>query len=200
MFVTMICPNCGGSAQIEAGRSAMCPYCASELNAANTDQGFAFAADVQYAQNAAQNTQFAPPPAQLPSAYAGQQISPVRYAQPERQYSQAELAAARKKRSQWHLMNTAMFLIQAAVLTGAVCLSDYVSDYGIPAMLGWLLSLPVCGALSALMRPDEAYIEKKPMFRSKLLQGIMHFLVSLPASAVLGGMMYAILRVFTEIF
>lgn len=43
-YINIICPNCGGTAQIEAGRSAMCPYCACELHTpAGGDQGFAFA-------------------------------------------------------------------------------------------------------------------------------------------------------------
>ncbi|MBP0975485.1 MAG: hypothetical protein J6P20_05415, partial [Oscillospiraceae bacterium] len=42
-FINIVCPNCGGKAQIESGRSAMCPYCACELNAQQEDQGFAFA-------------------------------------------------------------------------------------------------------------------------------------------------------------
>ena len=29
-FVTITCPQCGGQAQIEAGRSVMCPYCGKE--------------------------------------------------------------------------------------------------------------------------------------------------------------------------
>ena len=53
-FITMICPNCGGQAQIEAGHSAMCPYCGNEMAASPVDTGAAFAQDMQ----------FAPPPAQ----------------------------------------------------------------------------------------------------------------------------------------
>jgi DNA-directed RNA polymerase subunit RPC12/RpoP len=27
----LVCPNCGGEAQLEAGRSAICPYCGRKV-------------------------------------------------------------------------------------------------------------------------------------------------------------------------
>ena len=72
-MINIICPKCGGQAQVEAGRSAMCPYCAYELNSSLADPGFAFAEDVQFAENVraaenmqfAQDVQFAQPPVQM---------------------------------------------------------------------------------------------------------------------------------------
>ena len=81
-FINIICPNCGGKAQLEAGRSAMCPYCARELNAPEGEGGFAFApppeqeflrdvqlaeADMQFAEPdfAQPDIQFAQPPVQM---------------------------------------------------------------------------------------------------------------------------------------
>ena len=101
-FINITCPKCGGQAQIEAGRSAMCPYCACELNAAAPDPGFAFAEDMQFAENlrAAENMQFAqdvqfaqapvqqPVQMQQPNAYASPQINPAQFINPAMPYQQ----------------------------------------------------------------------------------------------------------------
>ena len=222
-FINIVCPNCGGKAQIESGRSAMCPYCACELNAQQEDQGFAFAKDVQFAQGmqAAQDIQFAEPdfaqqmqfqqppvqqPAmmQQPNVFAAPQVNPAQFAAPAqyRQYSQAELQTARKRRKQWHWLNIAMIAVQALIVTFGGILLDYFyeDDLGALMIVAWLFSQPVCAILPGAMRPDEAYIEQKPLFKKKLVQSIMHFLISLPASAAAGGIMYVILRIIAEIF
>ena len=76
-LVTIICPNCGGQAQIEAGRSAMCPYCGRELSAqAAAQSGMAMAQEIQFAQD----VQFAPPPVQQPER--AKQDNPAAYMYP----------------------------------------------------------------------------------------------------------------------
>lgn len=221
-FISITCPNCGGRAQIEAGRSAMCPYCACELNAQQEDQGFAFAKDMQFMQGmqaqdlqfaepdfAQQNMQFAQPPVQQPvmqqpNVFAAPQMNPAQYAaqMQYRQYSQADLQMAQKRRRQWHILNITMIAVQALVLTFAIGLVDYFfeDDLGVMLILAWLFSQPVCAILSGAMRPDDAYIDRKPLFRKKLVQTIIHFLISLPASAAAGGIFYAILRIIAGIY
>lgn len=222
-FINITCPKCGGQAQIEAGRSAMCPYCACELNAAAPDPGFAFAEDMQFAENlraaenmqSAQDVQFAQAPVQQPvqmqqpNAYASPQINPAQFINPAMQYQQPvqqfppqQLEAARKKRRQWHFLNLGMLAVQAVVLLFAIGMLDYFynDDLGALLIVAWLFSLPVCAILSGAMRPDEAYIDRKPLFKRKIIQGFMHFLISLPVTAATAGILYAILNMLNYMF
>lgn len=203
-FITMICPNCGGQAQIEAGHSAMCPYCGNEMAASPVDTGAAFAQDVQYAPPPAQAAVQMQDPflqqaaiqqqAAMPMQQQVMPMQPGGYAMQAPQYTQEQLAQAKKKRGSWHFMNLAMPAVQAAVLGLGVMLSDYNEDIGVPMILAWLMSLPVCGIISGVLRPDQAYPDKRPMFRSKVVQGIMQFIIGTAASAVGGGILYAILE------
>ena len=108
-LVTIICPNCGGQAQIEAGRSAMCPYCGRELSAqAAAQSGMAMAQEMQFAQD----VQFAPPPAQQ-AMQMQPQIQPDAMAMPQMQqtyqpqqysapmYTPDQLRQAEKMRNSW---------------------------------------------------------------------------------------------------
>ena len=169
------------------------------------------AQDLQFAEPdfAQQNKQFAQPPVQQPvmqqpNVFAASQMNPAQYAaqMQYRQYSQADLQKAQKRRRQWHILNVTMIAVQALVLTFAIGLADYFfeDDLGVMLILAWLFSQPVCAILSGAMRPDDAYIDRKPLFRKKLVQTIIHFLISLPASAAAGGIIYAILRILADIY
>jgi hypothetical protein len=214
-FITVICPLCGGQTQIEAMKGAMCPYCGSELNTAQGNQGFAFApqpaaadqfsaAGPQYAgqpEMMQQNVQFAPPPMPVqaqPNAMPMQYGAPAQF----RQYSPQEIAAAGKRRGQWRFLNIAMIAVQALIMTFSIALADYFFEDWLAGLmiLAWLFSQPVCAILSGVLRPDDAYIAEKPLFKKKWVQSLIHFLISLPASAAAGGILYAILRFIADAF
>ena len=204
-MISIICPNCGGTAQIEAGRSVMCPYCAYELNASQADPGFAFAQDVQFAQNmqAAENMQFAPPPVQQapmqqPQIYAAPQANPAQF-RTTMPYTPAQLSEAMKKRGRWYFLNIALLVIPTVVLALGIGLEEFGSDLGVPLILSWLLAQPLGGILSGTMRPDEAYIDKKPLFKHRSAQGFMHFLLSLPTTAAAGGILFAVIEAFADL-
>lgn len=204
-MISIICPNCGGTAQIEAGRSVMCPYCAYELNASQADPGFAFAQDVQFAQNMppAENMQFAPPPVQQapmqqPQIYAAPQANPAQFRTPM-PYTPAQLSEAMKKRGRWYFLNIALLVIPTLVLALGIGLEEFGSDLGVPLILSWLLAQPLGGILSGTMRPDEAYIDKKPLFKHRSTQGFMHFILSLPATAASAGILYALMEAFADL-
>ena len=204
-MINMICPNCGGTAQIEAGRSVMCPYCAYELNASQADPGFAFAQDVQFAHNmqAAENMQFAPPPVQQapmqqPQIYAASQANPAQF-RTTMPYTPAQLSEAMKKRGRWYFLNIALLVIPTLVLALGIGLEEFGSDLGVPLILSWLLAQPLGGILSGTMRPDEAYIDKKPLFKHRSTQGFMHFILSLPATAASAGILYALMEAFADL-
>ncbi len=204
-MINIICPKCGGQAQIEAGRSVMCPYCACELNASLADPGFAFAEDAQFAENVrvaenmqfAQDVQFAQPPVQMqqPDVFAASQINPAQFINPAaQQFAARQPDAAKKKRRQWHFLNLGMMAVQTIVMLIAISLIDYIYDeMGVLLIGAWLLSLPICAIISGAMRPDEAYIDRKPLFRSKSMQSLMHFLISLPVTAATAGILFAIM-------
>ena len=201
-FITMICQNCGGQAQIEAGRSAICPYCGNEMTISAAETGSAFAQDVQYApppaqaavqqmqdpflQRAAMQQQAAMPMPQ-------QNVMPMQPAAYAPQYTPAQLDQAAKKRHSWHFMNTAMIAVQALVLSLGVILDDHHTDIGVPMILGWLMSQPACGFISGILRPDHAYLDRKPLFKSKVVQGFVQFGIGMAASAIGGGLLYAII-------
>ncbi len=197
-LMNLVCPNCGGQAQIEAGRSAICPYCGGEL-ASET------AALVQGAF--AQNVQFAPPPAQqMPvqqDPYAGMQNMPnaaAMFPPQEQLFTRAQLEAAKKKRDHWYALNAVMIAISAAVILIGVELNNRIDSLSTGLALSWILSHPLCGIISGLMRPDDAYIEKKPLFKSRFVQGIMHMLLSIPLSLAFGIVGYALLDLFLDLF
>lgn len=219
-LITVTCPVCGGQAQIEKMRGAMCPYCGSELRVPQENQGAALAAqpdmqmmqdmqfaeaDKQFAQQQElmqQSMQFAPPPMPQQNMYAAPQMNPAQFAAPvqQRYYSEAELRAARKRCNQWRLLNLGMIAAQTLVMAFGIALVDYFYEDGLGGLMviAWLFSLPVCGVLSGAVRPDDAYIDQKPLFKKKWVQSIMHFLLSIPASAAAGGILYAILRFIVD--
>lgn len=119
---------------------------------------------------------------------------PMQFAVP--QYRPEQLQAAQKKRRSWYMLNAAMIAVQTLVLALGIFCDDNGYDIGVPMVLGWLLSQPICGFISGMLRPDEAYLEKKPVFRSRVLQAFMHTVMSLPASAAMGGILFAILQEF----
>lgn len=192
-FVTITCPQCGGQAQIEAGRSVMCPYCAKELAAPSAEGGFAFAPqDVPQAA-----VQFAPPPAQ-----AVVQMQPQQAAMPAQpyqqqyvvpQYTQEQLQLAEKKRKGWQTMNAAFIGGQTLLFALGLLYASLDLNFGVAMVLSWVLSLPVCGFLSGALRPDDAYLQKKPMFKSRIAQGFIQFLGGAAASAGVGAILFAIL-------
>ena len=183
----------------------MCPYCAYELNSSLADPGFAFAEDVQFAQNmqAAENMQFAPPPVQQapmqqPQIYAAPQANPAQF-RTTMPYTPAQLSEAMKKRGRWYFLNVALLVIPTLVLALGIGLEEFGSDLGVPLILSWLLAQPLGGILSGTMRPDEAYIDKKPLFKHRSTQGFMHFLLSLPATAASAGILYALMEAFADL-
>ena len=192
-FVTITCPQCGGQAQIEAGRSVMCPYCGREISAPPADGGFAYAPLPQDTQQAA--VQFAPPPAQTamqmqPQAMPAQQYQPQYYAP---QYTQEQLLAAQQKRTNWYYTNAAMIGGQTLLFAFGVFLAILGSSIGTAMILTWVLSIPGCGLLSALLRPDNAYLEKKPMFKGRIAQGFAQLILGAATSAAVGAIVGAIL-------
>ena len=205
-FITVTCPNCGGQSQIEAGRSIVCPYCAYMLDP-KTDA----APDMQFAQQPMQpDMQFAQQPAPMQDMQFMQQNAPMPMQnmqpgqfmpqnpqfQPYQQISPAQLADAQKKRKSWYVQNWAMLGIQALVMALGLLFVDLDNRLGVPMILCWLLSLPACAILSGMMRPDEAYIEKKPLFKSKITQGFVQFLLSAASTSAVGGILFAILEGF----
>lgn len=205
-FETFICPVCGGESQIEAGKHAVCPYCAKEL-IASPAQDFAFAPLPQYPQQPntgfAQNMQFAPPPVpmQQPNVFVQPMpAAPFAAQAPQLQYSLEDIRTANQVRRQWKRRDRIVVLIQALILALCVGLNDFGSNLDVPVMLAWMCTVPLSGVLSAVKRPDEAFIEKKPLFKHRLTHGIMHALFSIPASFLTGAALYAIAELLTEIF
>ena len=202
-FVTITCPQCGGQAQIEAGRSVMCPYCGREITAPPSDQGFAFAQDMQYAppqQQAA--VQFAPPPAQSVAQFAPQQTQDPSvftqsaqqpYAAPIQQYHPQVLADAKQKRKNWYTINTAFMAFQTLLFAFGVLLASLDLGVGTALILTWLLSLALFAVISAASRPDDAYLDKKPVCKSKVAWSILLFLLSAMATSAVGAILFAIL-------
>ena len=198
-FISIICPNCGGKTQVEAGRSVMCPYCAYELNAQQADQGFAFAQDVQYAPQSGQEflreTQFENPDFAEPEITQQNVQPPMQMQQPQTAqylYPPQQLAEAQNKRRNWYYSNSAMIAAQTLMMALGILFAVRGYRFGVPLILTWVLTLPGFGAVSALTRPDEAYIERKPFWKTRFLQGITQFWMGAAISAAAGGILFAI--------
>lgn len=203
-FIQVTCSVCGGQVQIEAGRKVMCPYCAAELDGSAGAGGFAFApqpeedrfaeADMQFAQQQElmqQSMEFAPPPMPLqaqPNAMPMQQTGAAQYL-----HSPQQLAEAQNKRKNWYLTNSAMVASQSLMLAAGILLTVQGSRFGVPLILTWVLTLPGCGAVSGLTRPDSAYIDKKPFNKTKFGAGITQFWLGAAISGAVGGILFAIL-------
>ena len=198
---TLICQNCGHKAKPKAGRGIICPCCGNEMSPLPTDSAAAFAQDMQ----------FAPPPVQDVEQIQTQflqdtlplqelQIQPEQFAATDPQYTQEQLAQAKKKRRCWHFMNIAMPVIQAILLSvGSTSYVFHNNNYSLMLIEIWRISVPVCGILSGLLRPDNAYLEKKPMFKSRIAQGIMQFVLGTIGSVILQSILSSfIIRIITK--
>ncbi len=200
-FITVNCPACGGQAQIEIGKSAMCPYCAHELNV-TADAGFAFApqeaqaaSELQFAQPEAQlgqDIRFAAPPQPMPM----QQAMPMpqeQYGMAAPQYDPATLEIARNKRKNWHVMNSALIGFQTLMFALGILLTVCETRFGVPLIMLWVLSTFGFGAISGITRPDAAYIEKKPFWKTRFLQAVTQFWMGAAISAAVGAILFVII-------
>ncbi len=187
---TVICPFCGTQVQVEEGQYSHCPTCATELNTAPSNDGFAFAPQ---GVPTAPELQFAPPPEHSTNQPQQMQM-PLQMAgvvQMQQRYSPAQLQEAEKKRRNWTIMNCGLMGFQALLFAFGVLFASMNKRFGTPMILSWLLTLPFFAIVSAMKRPDEAYIEKKPM--SRIVYGILYFLLSTAATATVGSILFAIL-------
>ena len=192
-LVTLVCQNCGTKAQPEAGRGVICPCCGNEMSPMPADTDAAFAQDMQFAppplpddeQTHPQFLQETQPLPELP-------IQPEQFASTAPRYTPEQLAQAKKKRGYWHFMNIAMPVIQAVVLGAGVTLNEADNNYGVLLIMTWLMSVPVCGFLSALLRPDDAYLDKPPAFKTKVMQGIIQSIAGTIISFAGAGSLCAI--------
>lgn len=202
-LISVTCERCGRSAQIEAGLRAVCPYCGSELHVPAPDSGFAYAQDVQSApppvQQAEQVQQTEQVQQDNPAAYM---YPPFSEPKPVRQYPPEQLAEASKKRGFWYAKNIAVLLLQTLMLSCGIVLSDYFyrERLGTLVILAWLVSVPLWAVISALIRPDEAYLNRTPLLISKKAQAVMHALLSVPAAAMLSGMFCMALDILRILF
>ena len=190
-FVTITCPQCGGQAQIEAGRSVMCPYCGREVSAPPADGGFAYAPLPQDMQQTA--VQFAPPPQQAAmQPMPAQQFQPQQYAAP--QYTQEQLLHAQQKRTNWYYTNAAMIGGQTLLFAFGVMLASLGLGLGVALILTWVLTLPFGSLFSTIMRPYDAYLDKKPFVKNKVGWSFTHLALSAGTSAAVGAILFAILH------
>ena len=173
-YINIICPNCGGTAQIEAGRSAMCPYCACELHTpAGGDQGFAFAPEpepeflsgTQFANTDLEfaEPEFVQPDIGLAAPAQMQMQQPV-----QASYSPQQLAEADSKRRNWYYINGA--LITAQTLMFALGILFTVKGYriGVPLILTWVLTL--CRSLRH-DAPRGRLHQQKAIFQEQIYRG-----------------------------
>ena len=203
---TLICQNCGHKAKPEAGRGVICPCCGNEMSPLSSDNAAAFAQDMQFAPPPVQpvpddeqtHSQFLQKSVPLPEL----QIQPEQFASTGPQYTPEQLAQAKKKRRFWHILNIAMPVIQAIVLSVGTAM--YVANknqvLGLMLISAYRLSTPVCGILSGLLRPDDAYLEKKPLFKTRVAQGTMQFVLGTIASAIASGILATPLCRFFDSF
>ena len=175
----------------------MCPYCGKEIAAPPADGGFAYAP--MEAQQSA--VQFAPPPVQndmqdrsvfgvQPTAMPTQQMP---YS-PQAMYQPEQLRIAEQKRKNWYGINAAMIGGQTLLFAFGVFYAILGFNVGTAMILTWVLTIPGCGILSALLRPDDAYIDKKPMFKSKIVQGFAQLILGAATSSAVGAIIGAILN------
>ena len=193
-IVTATCPFCGGQTQIEEGIETLCPYCDTPLNHPAAADGFAFAQqpDIQFAPPPAQ-TAVQTQPVQMQQPAALPQVQPAQPVQQMPQYSPAQLQAAQQKRKNWYILNSSLIGFQALMLAFGILFTVMGWRIGVPTILLWVLSLFGFGAISGLSRPDSAYIERKPFWRNRFVQGITQFWMGAAISGAAGGILFAIL-------
>lgn len=107
-----------------------------------------------------------------------------------------------KKRGFWYAKNIAVLLLQTLMLSFGIVTADYFyrERLGTLVILAWLVSVPLWAVISALIRPDEAYLNRTPLPISKKAQAVMHALLSVPAAAMLSGMFCTALEFLRIIF
>lgn len=201
-LISVTCKRCGRSAQIEAGLRAVCPYCGSALHVPAPDSGFAFAQDVQSAPPPVQQAEQVQPERAKQDNPAAYMYPPFSEPKPVRQYPPEQLAEASKKRGFWYAKNIAALLLQTLMLSCGIVTADYFyrERLGTLIILAWLVSVPLWAVISALIRPDEAYLNRTPLLISKKAQAVMHALLSVPAAAMLSGMFCMALDILRIMF
>lgn len=172
------CPRCGLVSRIPDGMPASCAGCGAALPAPA-----AFAQQMQAAPALNPVQQTVPAPEAVPAQPAG--------------YTAEQLAQARKKRRDWRIMNVVMYAVQCVALALGVYLHDNDSEAFMLPMLGWIASLLGFSVLSAMMRPDVAYLEKPPFCRKKGLYFLVHLLLSL-TTFLSAAVVYAIISMMFE--
>ena len=173
------CPYCNLVSRISDGMPANCVRCGRQL-----PTGAALPQNVQYAQQ--------PVPQTKQSFAAASQMPAEQAAAPA--YPAETLKFAAKKRRDWRVLNAVLFGIQTVTLGLGVYLDDIGNDMFLPILGGWLLSLPLFAFLSARLRPDGAYLEKPPLVRSRIVHGLIQFLIG-GASFFTAAIIYAILEI-----
>ncbi|HBI85437.1 MAG TPA: hypothetical protein DDX71_03990 [Ruminococcus sp.] len=201
-MITVQCPRCGGTAQLESGKSAMCPYCALELTAPQTPDAVSFGQDVQYAPPPVQT---APEPVSLekpaePSVETQQDAGAfVRQTQVQQNagvFVRQSMTDApfgvfaededehfgEKKRRSWRWMNAGILALQTFLCGAGIFANETGRDSFSNAMiLGWMLSLLVCPIVSAATRPDNCYFTKSPIPKHKFLLYLVMLLLGMAA-------------------
>ena len=182
-FISVICPKCGVQSQIDASGSFICPYCGADMRYGS--------GDVQYAQapqpvslEKPSPGQFVPPPD--PTAFAdpaaGQFVNPDQMftaapqpMQPAAMIDPQTLAEAKSKRKRWVYLTLLIGFIQAIPVflyalgyehyTIFHRISYYIDDDAL--ILLWMLLMLIGTGVATGLRPDNAYIEKKPFPKNR---------------------------------
>ena len=94
-------------------------------------------------------------------------------------YSPEQLRAAEKRRKSWHFLNTVMLLLQTGLFAASFFLNEKRNDFGVALLFAWMLSIPVFSLLSPLLRPDSAYLDRRPLIQSKIVHYILQFAVGM---------------------
>ena len=141
-------------------------------------------------------TQYQPQHPQQYQPQYQQQYPPPQAQQVQQQYTPQELAAAAKKRRGWLLMNIALYVLQMVLIGFGVELSERGYGWGTAMIIGWVFSIIGVAGVSAAMRPDEAYLTRKPLFPHRLVQFLASFLLGI-STLFVGALIFVIL---SEIF
>lgn len=200
-MIAVQCPRCGGTAQIESGKSAMCPYCALELTAPQTPDEVSFGQDVQFAPPPVQaapdpvslQKPAAPPAPQVQDAgafvrqtQAQQGITNLRPLQPDAPFGafaeDEDENFGKKKRRSWRRMNAGILALQTFLCGVGIFANETGGDsFSVAMMLGWMLSLLICPVISAATRPDDCYVTKSPLPKHKFLLYLVMLLLGMAA-------------------
>lgn len=176
------CPNCGLVSRIPDGTPANCVRCGAQLLTAFSEGNAQF-----LGQPAPQTPQ--PSAMPFPQTQSAAPVQPV--------HAPETLKLAKKKRRDWRILNAVMYAVQSVALALGVYLHENDSDAFIFPMLGWIGSLLGFSVLSAMLRPDAAYLEKPPFCRKKGLYFFIHLLLSL-TTFLSAAIVYAIISMLFE--